>query len=108
MSRLSPPLRRSERHFALIRVATALVLLLLASPLAAVGQVPERIARIGMLRSETRPLDDRIKRNIADVRAGLQDAIAHVAIEAARKATKTIPIVARDPAIAPAPRGSDH
>jgi len=107
---------------------------LLAAPLAAEGQVPEKIARIGMLRSENRPLDDRIRQNIADVRAGLQDegyaegrhyridyysptsevdvvklgrtlvrdkvdvihAIAHVAIEAARKATATIPIVAHD------------
>jgi putative ABC transport system substrate-binding protein len=107
---------------------------LLAAPVAAEGQVPEKIARIGMLRSENRPLDDRIRQNIADVRAGLQDegyaegrhyridyysptsevdvvklgrtlvrdkvdvihAIAHVAIEAARKATRTIPIVAHD------------
>jgi ABC-type uncharacterized transport system substrate-binding protein len=107
---------------------------LLAAPFTADGQVPEKVARIGMLRSETRPLDDRIRQNIADVRAGLQDegyaegrhyridyyspaseadvvklartlvrdkvdvihAIAHVAIEAARKATTTIPIVAHD------------
>src|SRR5258706_15172442 len=46
---------------------------LLAAPLAAEAQVPEKIARIGMLRSENRPLDDRIRQNIADVRAGLQD-----------------------------------
>ena len=44
---------------------------LLAAPLAADGQVPEKITRIGMLRSENRPLDDRIRQNIADVRAGL-------------------------------------
>ena len=107
---------------------------LLAAPLAVDGQMPEKIARIGMLRSENRPLDDRIRQNIADVRAGLLDegyaegrhyridyysptsevdvvklgrtlvrdkvdvihAIAHVAIEAARKATTTIPIVAHD------------
>ena len=106
----------------------------LAAPLAADGQVSPKIARIGMLRSENRPLDERIRQNIADVRAGLQDegyaegqhyridyyspsskvevvkiartlvrdkvdvihAIAHVAIEAARKATTTIPIVAHD------------
>jgi putative ABC transport system substrate-binding protein len=98
------------------------------------AQAAEKIARIGMLRSETRPLDDRISQNIADVRAGLQDegyvegqhyridyhsptsevdvgklarmlvrdkvdvihAIARVAIEAAREATTTIPIVAHD------------
>lgn len=117
-----------------IRLATAVTFFLLAAPLAADGQVPEKIARIGMLRSDNRPLDDRIRQNIADVRAGLQDegyaegrhyridyysptsevdvvklgrtlvrdkvdvihAIAHVAIEAARKATRTIPIVAHD------------
>jgi putative ABC transport system substrate-binding protein len=113
---------------------SGITLALLAAPLAAEGQVPEKIARIGILRSENRPLDDRIRQNIADVRAGLQDegyaerrhyridyysptrevdvgklartlvrdkvdvihAIAHVAIEAARKATTTIPIVAHD------------
>lgn len=107
---------------------------LLATPLVAQAQLPEKIARIGMLRSENRPLDDRIRQNITDLRAGLQDegyaegqhyrvdyysptsavdvrklartlvrdkvdvihAIAHVAIEAARKATTTIPIVAHD------------
>ena len=107
---------------------------LLAGPLAAEGQPPERTARIGMLRSEHRPLDDRIRQNIADVRAGLQDegyaegqhyridyysptnevdvvklartlvrdkvdvihAIGYVAIEAAQKATTTIPIVSHD------------
>jgi putative ABC transport system substrate-binding protein len=113
---------------------STVTLALLVVPLAAEGQVPEKIARIGMLRSENRPLDDRIRQNIADVRAGLQDdgyaegrhnridyssptsevdvvklgrtlvrdkidvihAIAHVAIDAARKATRTIPIVAHD------------
>jgi putative ABC transport system substrate-binding protein len=113
---------------------STVTLALLVVPLAAEGQVPEKIASIGMLRSENRPLDDRIRQNIADVRAGLQDegyaegrhyridyysptsdvdvvklgrtlvrdkvdvihAIAHVAIEAARKATRTIPIVAHD------------
>ena len=118
----------------MIRLAAVVAFLLLAAPLAADGQVPERITRIGMLRSENRPLDDRIKQNIADVRAGLQEegyaegrhyridyysptsevdvvklartlvrdkvdvihAIGHVAIEAARKATTTIPIVAHD------------
>jgi len=110
-----------------IRLATAVTFFLLAASLATDGQVPEKIARIGMLRSENRPLDDRIRQNIADVRAGLQDegyadyyspasevdvvklartlvrdkvdvihAIAHVAIEAAQKATTTIPIVAHD------------
>lgn len=112
----------------------AAVALLLAAPLTTDGQVPEKVARIAMLRSETRPLDERIERNIADVRAGLQDegyvegrhyridyyaptkevdvvklartlvrdkvdvihAIANVALQAARKATTTIPIVAHD------------
>jgi ABC-type uncharacterized transport system substrate-binding protein len=107
---------------------------ILAAPLTVDGQVSEKIARIAMLRSENRPLDDRIRQNIADLRAGLRDegyaegqhyridyysptsevdvvkvartlahdkvdvihAIGHVAIEAARKATTTIPIVAHD------------
>jgi putative tryptophan/tyrosine transport system substrate-binding protein len=114
--------------------ATAIAFLLLGTPLVADGQVPEKVARIAMLRSENRPFDDRIRQNIADLRAGLQDegyaegqhyrieyysptsgvdvvkvartlvrdkvdvihAIARVAIEAARKATATIPIVAHD------------
>jgi putative ABC transport system substrate-binding protein len=113
---------------------TRLPVAVLAAPRAADGQVPQKIARIGMLRSENRPLDDRITQNIADVRAGLQDegyaegkhyridyysptsevdvvklartlvrdkvdvihAIAPGAVEAARKATTTIPIVAHD------------
>jgi putative tryptophan/tyrosine transport system substrate-binding protein len=117
----------------LLRVTVGVVLLL-GAPLAAEGQPPEKIARIAMFRSEHRPLDDRVRQNIADVRAGLQDegyaegrhyrieyyspkneadvaklaqrlvrdkvdvihAIAHVAVEAARKATTTIPIVAHD------------
>ena len=45
----------------------------LAAPLAAGAQPPEKIARIGMLRSEYRPQDDRIMRNIAALRGGLQD-----------------------------------
>ena len=56
-----------------IRLATAVAFLLLAAPLAAEGQLPEKIARIGMLRSENRPLDDRLRQNIAALRAGLQD-----------------------------------
>jgi putative ABC transport system substrate-binding protein len=115
-------------------ILLAATLLLIAMPLAADGQVPEKVARIGMVRSETRPLDDRISQNIADVRTGLQEegyaegqhyrieyyaptaerniasiartlvrekvdvihAISSVAVEAARKATTTIPIVAHD------------
>ena len=42
-------------------------------PLAAEAQQAGKIAPIGMLRSETRPLDDQIRQNIAAVRAGLQD-----------------------------------
>ena len=56
-----------------IRLATAVAFLLLAAPPAAEGQLPEKIARIGMLRSENRPLDDRLRQNIAALRAGLQD-----------------------------------
>src|SRR4029453_8148521 len=118
-----------RRRFLLTSLAGALV-----APVGPDSQVSEEIARIGMLRSENRPLDERIRQNIADVRAGLQDegyaegqhyridyysptskadivtlartlvrdkvdvihAIAHPAIEAARKATTTIPIVAHD------------
>jgi ABC-type uncharacterized transport system substrate-binding protein len=117
-----------------IGLAVVLTVSLTLAPLKAEPQEAAKVARIGMLRSENRPLDDRIKQNIADVRAGLQDegyaegqqyridyysptrevdvvklartlvrdkvdvihAIAHVAIEAARKATTTIPIVAHD------------
>jgi putative ABC transport system substrate-binding protein len=46
---------------------------ILAAPLVAEGQQAEKIARIGMLRSENRPLDDRLRQNIAALRAGLQD-----------------------------------
>jgi len=46
---------------------------LLLAPLAAEAQEAAKVARIGMLRSENRPLDDRIRQNLADVRAGLQD-----------------------------------
>ena len=56
-----------------IRLVTAVAFLLLAAPLATEGQLPEKIARIGMLRSEHRPLDDRTRQNIAALRAGLQD-----------------------------------
>jgi putative tryptophan/tyrosine transport system substrate-binding protein len=56
-----------------IRLATAVAFLLLAAPLAAQGQPPEKIALIAMLRSENRPLDDRIRQNIAALHAGLQD-----------------------------------
>lgn len=115
------------------RSVLAAAFLLFAAPLAD-AQAPEKIARIAMLRSETRPLDDRIKQNIAALRTGLQDegyaegqhyridyhsprsgddvaklarglvrdkvdvihATAYVAIQAAQKATTTIPIVAHD------------
>ena len=45
----------------------------LLSPLAADAQQAEKIARIAMVRSESRPIDDRIRQNIAALRAGLQD-----------------------------------
>ena len=118
----------------MIQLATAVALLLFAAPFSANGQAPEKIARIAMLRSENRPLDDRLRQNIAALRAGLQDegyvegrhyridyhspkseddvakiartlvvdkvdvihASAFIAIQAAQKATTTIPIVAHD------------
>jgi putative tryptophan/tyrosine transport system substrate-binding protein len=51
----------------------AIAFLLLVAPLTGEGQTPDKLARIAMLRSEQRPLDDRIRQNIADVRAGLHD-----------------------------------
>jgi putative ABC transport system substrate-binding protein len=45
----------------------------LAAPHATDAQPPEKVARIGMLRSEHRHLDDRISQNIADLRTGLQE-----------------------------------
>jgi ABC-type uncharacterized transport system substrate-binding protein len=53
-------------------IAAALLFSLL-SPLAAESQPAQKIARIAMVYSESRPLDDRMKRNIAALRAGLQD-----------------------------------
>ena len=44
-----------------------------AAPLDAEGQQAEKIARIAMVRSESRAIDDRIRQNIAALRAGLQD-----------------------------------
>jgi len=54
-------------------IGLAVILGLILAPLAADAQPAEKIARIGMLRSETRPLDDRLRQNIAALRAGLQD-----------------------------------
>jgi putative ABC transport system substrate-binding protein len=106
----------------------------LAAPIGVEAQPPGKIARIAMLRSEHRAIDDRMRQNIVDLRTGLQDegyaegqhyridyyaptneidvvklartlvrdqvdvihAIGHVAIDAAKKATTTIPIVAHD------------
>ena len=58
----------NRRHFLLICIAGAV-----GAPRSASGQRPERIARIGILRSEDRPLDDRLRQNFAALRAGLQD-----------------------------------
>ncbi len=44
-----------------------------ATPLAVRAQPSEKIARIAVLRSEDRPLDDRLRQNLAALRAGLQD-----------------------------------
>jgi ABC-type uncharacterized transport system substrate-binding protein len=54
------------------RIAVALLFSLL-TPLAAESQPAQKIVRIAMVYSEIRPLDDRIKRNMAALRAGLQD-----------------------------------
>ena len=115
-------------------LAAAIACALLAVPYVATGQTPDRIARIALLRSESRPLDDRLRQNFAALRAGLKDggyvegqhyrldyyspksaaeairlaralardhvdvihASAFIAIDAARKATASIPIVAHD------------
>ena len=65
------PWRRPQVRLVAIRRVVAF--LLLAAPLAAEGQPPEKTARIAMLRSEHRPLDERLRQNIAALRAGLQD-----------------------------------
>jgi len=54
------------------RIAVALLFSLL-TPLAAESQPAQKLARIAMVYSEIRPVDERIKRNIAALRAGLQD-----------------------------------
>jgi hypothetical protein len=54
------------------RLAAVGPVLLLAASIAE-AQPPEKIARIGMLRSKSRPIDDRLRNNIAALRAGLQD-----------------------------------
>jgi putative ABC transport system substrate-binding protein len=115
-------------------LAIVLTLGLALAPLAVAAQPAEKIARIAMLRSESRPLDARLRQNLAALRVGLQEegyvegqhyridyhspasetdvvslahalvrdkvdvihASAFVAIQAARKATQTIPIVAHD------------
>ena len=45
----------------------------LATPLGAGAQPSEKVARIVMLRSEHRPVDERIRQNLEALRAGLQD-----------------------------------
>ena len=117
-----------------VRPLAIAAVLVAATALAAEAQPAEKIARIAMLRSESRPIDERLQQNFAALRAGLQDegdvegrhyridyhsprneaeagrlaqalvrdnvgvihASAYVALDAARKATSTIPIVAHD------------
>ena len=114
--------------------AAAIAVLVLVMPRIAAGQPADRVARIALLRSESRLIDERLKQNFAALRAGLQDegfvegrhyrieyhsprneaeavrlahalvrdnvdvihASAFTALDAARKATTTIPIVAHD------------
>jgi putative ABC transport system substrate-binding protein len=56
-------------------IGTALVLAigLFIAPNPGTAQPAEKIARIAMLRSENRPIDDRLRQNFAALRAGLRD-----------------------------------
>lgn len=53
--------------------AAAIAVLVLVMPHIAAGQPADRVARIALLRSESRVIDERLQRNFAALRAGLQD-----------------------------------
>ena len=57
----------------LIGLAVVLAIALFVVPFAGTAQQAEKIARIALLRSEKRPLDDRLRQNFAALRAGLND-----------------------------------
>jgi putative ABC transport system substrate-binding protein len=54
-------------------LAIVLTLGLALAPLVIAAQPAPKIARIAMLRSESRPLDDRLRQNFAALRTGLRD-----------------------------------
>jgi putative ABC transport system substrate-binding protein len=57
----------------LIRIAVVLAIGLSIAPRFATTQPAEKIARIALLRSEKRPIDDRLRQDFAALRAGLHD-----------------------------------
>jgi ABC-type uncharacterized transport system substrate-binding protein len=57
----------------LIGIAVVLVIGLFVAPHSGTAQRGEKIARIALLRSENRPIDDRLRRSFAALRAGLHD-----------------------------------
>ena len=57
----------------LIGTAVVLAIGLFIAPHSGTAQPAEKIARIALLRSEKRPIDDRLRQNFAALRAGLQD-----------------------------------
>lgn len=56
-----------------IGLAAVLAIGLFVAPHSGTAQQAEKIARIALLRSEKRPLDDRLRQNFAALRAGLLD-----------------------------------
>ena len=57
----------------LIGIAVVLAIGLFITPHSGTAQPAEKIARIALLRSEKRPIDDRLRQNFAALRAGLHD-----------------------------------
>jgi ABC-type uncharacterized transport system substrate-binding protein len=55
----------------LIGIAVVLAIGLFIAPHSGTAQQAEKIARIALLRSEKRPIDDRLRQNFAALRAGL-------------------------------------
>jgi putative ABC transport system substrate-binding protein len=57
----------------LIGIAVVLAIGLFIAPHSGTAQQAEKIARIALLRSEKRPIDDRLRQNFAALRAGLHE-----------------------------------
>lgn len=54
-------------------IAVVVAIGLFIAPHSGTAQPAEKIARIALLRSEKRPIDDRLRQNFAALRAGLHD-----------------------------------